>query len=443
MSYSGRCEECGGSIDVADDEGARHLEGSGIEPPSADGGAGAHEQRRAAVRQEMWQRIIEECGEGLPFPLCEECLSAMILLAKQQAGELEAENAAMAAAIRELAETPLEERAQAVSDTTLKRISDLQARERELVADVAAQEAELEQLQQSRVELEDRLANQRRVEAALGAQFVGALADLQDEAEEGGAAAAAIRYGEAALLRISGANVIDDALHIWEAGPYGTINGFRLGRIGNQVSWEELNAALGLSCLLLHMMVRRLRARTGFHLLDFRLVPRGSFSQIIRLADGAALSLYADGSVARLFKGGKFDAALVGLLACVQQVCRKVQEMGSHETGHREHPPYSIEKDTVHKLSVRLQYSNDEKWIQWTRALKLMLIDVKWALSHLESDLRLIEDPQSPRGGVEVQESTAGRNDSAAPGAPAAPSLLPSVPPASSSSPPPPPPPLP
>lgn len=41
-------------------------------------------------------------------------------------------------------------------------------------------------------------------------------------------------------------NVANDAFHIWHAGPFGTINGFRLGRLSvEQVEWHEINAALG------------------------------------------------------------------------------------------------------------------------------------------------------------------------------------------------------
>jgi beclin 1 len=41
-------------------------------------------------------------------------------------------------------------------------------------------------------------------------------------------------------------NVANDAFHIWHSGPFGTINGFRLGRLSvEQVEWNEINAALG------------------------------------------------------------------------------------------------------------------------------------------------------------------------------------------------------
>lgn len=40
---------------------------------------------------------------------------------------------------------------------------------------------------------------------------------------------------------------------IWYDGPFGTINGFRMGRLPKiQTNWHEVNAALGEAALLLY-----------------------------------------------------------------------------------------------------------------------------------------------------------------------------------------------
>lgn len=39
-------------------------------------------------------------------------------------------------------------------------------------------------------------------------------------------------------------------------GPFGTISGFRMGRLNEEVSWEEVNSAWGQAVLLLDMMTR-------------------------------------------------------------------------------------------------------------------------------------------------------------------------------------------
>ena len=56
------------------------------------------------------------------------------------------------------------------------------------------------------------------------------------------------------LSRIKSAGVFNDAFFIWHYGPFGTINGFRLGRLpqlSRPVDWSEINAAWGQAALLL------------------------------------------------------------------------------------------------------------------------------------------------------------------------------------------------
>ena len=57
------------------------------------------------------------------------------------------------------------------------------------------------------------------------------------------------------LERLRRTNVFNDAFHIWFDGPFGTVNGFRLGRLPSvAVEWDEINAAWGMACLLLTTM---------------------------------------------------------------------------------------------------------------------------------------------------------------------------------------------
>ena len=51
-------------------------------------------------------------------------------------------------------------------------------------------------------------------------------------------------------------SVLEDCFHIWFQGAFGTISGFRLGRLREEVPWAEVNAAWGQAVLLLDMMTR-------------------------------------------------------------------------------------------------------------------------------------------------------------------------------------------
>ena len=68
---------------------------------------------------------------------------------------------------------------------------------------------------------------------------------------------AQIWRSEAQLKLLQATNVYNDVFNIWFEGPFGTISGFRLGRMpNNPVDWDEINAAWGQCVLLLHTMAQ-------------------------------------------------------------------------------------------------------------------------------------------------------------------------------------------
>lgn len=82
--------------------------------------------------------------------------------------------------------------------------------------------------------------------------------------------------------------VYNDAFCISHDGAFGTINGFRLGRIGpHQVEWNEINAAWGQTLLLLYTVASKLK----FQFNMYRLVPMGSFSRVEKV-DGDSVVSY-------------------------------------------------------------------------------------------------------------------------------------------------------
>ena len=119
------------------------------------------------------------------------------------------------------------------------------------------------------------------------------------------AAAATARQVEvtkAQLIALKKTNVYDDTFHISHDGHFGTINGFRLGRLPSMpVDWQEVNAALGQVVLLLHTLQQR---QGVFSFKNHILKPMGSFSKIAKRDDPSALyELYGsnDYGLGRLF----------------------------------------------------------------------------------------------------------------------------------------------
>merc|ERR1712217_789281 len=141
--------------------------------------------------------------------------------------------------------------------------------------------------------------------------------------------------------------------------------------MGQPVPWEEINAAWGQACLLLDALVRK----CGVPMQQYRLLPRGSYSAI--QAGGDVLELYSsDGGLTRFFLDRRFDLAMSAFLACLKGVTRFLQRDPTMRL------PFKIEGDKVGGFSVRVQFNQDERW---TKALKFMLMDLKWIIAFVES----------------------------------------------------------
>lgn len=107
-------------------------------------------------------------------------------------------------------------------------------------------------------------------------------------------------------------NVYNDAFKIWHDGPFGTISGFRLGRITGKydVGWDEINAGWGQAVLLLHSMAQACKLSFS----QYRLMPMGSHP---RVADKRyTFDLF--GPVNKYW-ASSYDRSMVIFLTCLQE----------------------------------------------------------------------------------------------------------------------------
>eukprot|EP00614_Pseudopedinella_elastica_P011653 CAMPEP_0172589534 /NCGR_PEP_ID=MMETSP1068-20121228/8228_1 /TAXON_ID=35684 /ORGANISM="Pseudopedinella elastica, Strain CCMP716" /LENGTH=295 /DNA_ID=CAMNT_0013385147 /DNA_START=102 /DNA_END=989 /DNA_ORIENTATION=+ len=210
------------------------------------------------------------------------------------------------------------------------------------------------------------------------------------------------------LEAMSHVSVLNDCFYIWHAGPFATINGFRLGRLASDpVEWAEINAALGQVALLLSTVQARVEgcmARIGgvpgqgFTTVEF--YPKGSYSQIARrltagerVSRGAATralpqvhNLWSEGgtglvgSVFAAMRGTSFGRALELLLSFVHEAGQHIQ--ANDPAFSLPHPP-ELPAHKVGGLSIVHGQGSDE---QWTKALKLLMADIKWILGWAAKD---------------------------------------------------------
>lgn len=218
-------------------------------------------------------------------------------------------------------------------------------------------------------------------------------------------------------------NVTNDCFYIWYQGPFGIINGLRLGSEvpelpfvrtneaetvdssasntakGKQggildslgltgesplapseaatisVPWAEVNSAFGLVALLLSTLQHK--PNSGFHFKN-EIVAMGSTSKIgVRRGDSITYyDLFTDDNF-HFFGKRNFNIALTGLVRCVAEAEETVQERDRTIA-----LPHSIEASARGEMTIGglpIAYGPDGE--QWTRAMKYLLTDIKWLVA--------------------------------------------------------------
>ena len=310
-------------------------------------------------------------------PLCYDCAIGVLQELERRLKEVHDERSLMQRAFAEL-ESGGELLLDAASDGEIESEIEAQLLEKAgLRQMIAAARRESEALQQEAARL-------RRLRAVQGAEHDArhrALNVLELRAhelrEETLREAQLAAHCERELRRLLLVSVRSESFHIAHDGSFGTINGLRLGRLADAgiVDWAETNGALGQVALLAHTLSRAHRIEFTHHLL----LPMGSTSRIVPKSDArTAYELYGSSSLSltHVFSGRRFDKGLAMLLACVRELLGHAE--ANPRVGVPARPPHPIDRDAVDGLPVRYQLNQEERW---TRALKCLLVDLKWLLA--------------------------------------------------------------
>lgn len=314
-------------------------------------------------------------------PLCEECTDCLLDELDLRLREVEGENKASSEFLEKFA-----------ADADAEGgVAALQAAEAELVK-VQAEEVELlqslENIAEEKLKVSAAREKQQAVSDALDKEeeqywmeYHEYERSLQEFHSEQHGVEHQYQQAYEHLEKLKKTNVFNDAFHIWHDGHFGTINGYRLGRLPSvPVEWNEINAAWGQTVLLLHTMASKLKYRFT----RYRLVPNGSHSRLEKANDaGTPLQLSSSGGF-KLFSDSKFDAAMVAFLDCLQQFKTHVESQDQHFK-----LPYRIHKDKIGdshgEHSIKFQGNHEETW---TKALKFMLTNLKWCLAWVCKQVR-------------------------------------------------------
>jgi len=315
-------------------------------------------------------------NSSVDHPLCEECTDTLLQCLELQLEQAEQDSQQYQEYLTKLSNET--EDSSQVADLEAE-LSSLKMEEQQLVE-------ELEMLKQENKSIDEELEQQHKAREMLEQQeeeywkqYSHHKQQLLLAEDEYRSLDCQLRYNQSQLDKLKKTNVFNATFHIWHSGHFGTINGFRLGRLPSiPVDWNELNTAWGQTVLLLHSLVKRI----NLQLQRYKLVPYGNYSYIKVLADEKDLPLYGSGGF-RLIWDNKFDAGMVAFLDCLQQFKEEVERGDSGFC-----LPYEMDRGKIrdpatgNTYSVKIQFNSEE---HWTKAMKYMLTNLKWGLAWVTS----------------------------------------------------------
>ncbi|KAJ3300076.1 Beclin-1 [Borealophlyctis nickersoniae] len=301
-------------------------------------------------------------------PLCQDCAEELTIKLEKKLSEVRKEKESYAAYLAGLESAEKE----AENQVTDADIALLKEKEQNALNVLKELEKEKVSLAEELLAVEAEMKELEEAELSYWQDVNSLQSELNSYYNERDSVNLSFQHASTQLEKLKKTNVYNDTFRIWHDGPFGTINGFRMGRLPQQpVEWSEINAAMGQALLLLDTLANKL----NFTFKTYRLVPMGSFSRIEKIeGDKAVYELYGSGDLkGMLFWNRRFDNALVAFLNCLQQLGDQAEQQDS-----KFRLPYRINKDKIGDTSIRLQFNQDEAW---TKALKYALINIKWILA--------------------------------------------------------------
>lgn len=250
----------------------------------------------------------------------------------------------------------------------------IEEEERKLEAAIEETEKQCAEVNAELKELELKSSRFKELEERYWHEFNNFQFQLISHQEERDAILAKIEVSQAHLELLKNTNVLNDAFPIYHDGEFGTINNFRLGRLPKiPVEWDEINAAWGQACLLLHTMSSYFLPKFQYRI---KIKPMGSYP---RIADSNNNTYELFGPV-NLFWSTRYDKAMTLFLTCLKdfaEFARLKDQENNIPPEKRFKLPYKIENDKVENHTITQSFNKQESW---TKALKYTLCNLKWAL---------------------------------------------------------------
>ncbi|ETM99877.1 hypothetical protein, variant 14 [Phytophthora nicotianae INRA-310] len=313
-------------------------------------------------------RLSDAYSAGLPVttPVCKECMDGMVTMIDGQAERARYEKRCFTGFLHNTtSSTAHSEDIEHIDDKIRFYENELNALEESLKLMESEREA-IAQQQEAMNEEEKALIYE---EAGLWDQFNGLQLQESVFQEIRDAGTAQIDTMERKVASAKYLNILTDMFIIGYDGAFGTINQFRMGQSASlALEWNEINAAFGECALLLQTLANMV----GLEFSDFKIVPLGSFSKIIRTSN-LRMEYCLHGSDQQNFAESHFNLGLGAWITCLGQLMAFVR---ARDPSIR--LPYKVAKHSIGGYSI-LFLKNKHK--EWTKALTYALTNLKWLLT--------------------------------------------------------------
>ncbi|XP_027115412.1 beclin-1-like protein [Coffea eugenioides] len=303
-------------------------------------------------------------------PLCLECMRVLSDKLDKEVEDVNRDINAYEACLKQLEG---EERKVLGEADFLKEKLKIVEEEQKLEAAIDETEKQCAEVTAQLKELELKSSRFKELEERYWQEFNNFQFKLISHQEERDAILAKIEVSQAHLDLLKRTNVLTDAFPIGYDEDFGTINNFRLGRLPKcPVEWDEINAAWGQACLLLHTMAQYYRPKFQYRI---KILPMGSYPRIMDTGNNT----YELFGPVNLFWSTRYDKAMTLFLTCLKDFAEfaNAKDKENIPPEKRFKLPYKIENDKVESYSITQSFNKQENW---TKALKYTLCNLKWAL---------------------------------------------------------------
>ncbi|CAF2175761.1 unnamed protein product [Brassica napus] len=304
-------------------------------------------------------------------PLCLECMRVLSDKLEKEVEDVTRDVEAYEACVQRLEGETQDVLSEA---DFLREKRKIEEEERKLVAAIEESEKQNAEVNRQLKELESKGNRFNELEDRYWQEFNNFQCQLIAHQEERDAILAKIEVSQAHLELLNKTNVLIDAFPIRYDGDFGTINNFRLGRLPKApVEWDEINAAWGQACLLLHTMCNYFRPKFQCRV---KIQPMGSYPRIVDSTN----STYELFGPVNLFWSTRYDKAMTLYLICLKDFADFANAKDQENNIPPEKClklPFKIENDKVESYSITQSFNKQENW---TKALKYTLCNLKWAL---------------------------------------------------------------